>query len=673
MSAVEDRQLSPYTGWTRGHWAAYADRLLAAAGKYRSPAGARIDLPGPASRNGRVSDGLEGFARTFLIAGFRVAGEGGADPGGVLEHYARGLAAGTDRASPEAWPRPDELGQSKVEAASIALVLQLTRPWLWDRLDGAVRERVVAWLATVIGQPYPPINWVWFRIVVESFLREAGGPWSAADVEEDLAVHASLRRPGGWLSDGDERAYDHYTGWALHLYPLLWTHFFDVTGTLCPGSLRHRWGADLRAYLDDAVRLVGSDGSPLLQGRSLVYRFAAAGPFWVGALTGTSHLSPGLTRRVAGGMVRHFGASDDLLTLGWHRPWPAMRQAYSGPGSPYWAAKGLLGLALPTGHPVWTDVEEPLPIETGDVARVVAAPGWLVSGRHRDGIALVVNHGTDHARPGDPRSDSPLYARLGYSTATVPPLGSLPDNAVYLLDADGRASHRAGFSTCYAIELPGGVLAAASQGRVRWVDTSADDSPDHGSGRSGPVVVGPVLTVVSVVRNGVEVRLARLDDPVRTPPNAVNDSFLAWDARNESFTALRLSGWPVAGETGPVTRTCAEPTGNPGSAVSATAEIPELRSALRSLRGFTTADVVVESGVSPLGEWTAIPYVEGPPEPGAVYAAVVVLDRGGPDEADPSLAIAADGRHATLTWPDGLSAEVSLPAALPEEPPAGAS
>ncbi len=466
--------LSPYTGWTRQHWTGLADRMLAALDPYRSPGGARIDLPGPASRNGRVSDGLEGFARTFLLAGFRVAGEGGKDPDNLLERYAEGLAAGTDPGSPEAWPRPDELDQSKVEAASIALILQLTRPWLWDRLDDRVRERTLTWLATVVGQPYPPINWVWFRIVVESFLREAGGPWSAADIEQDLAVHASLRRPGGWLSDGEERAYDHYTGWALHVYPLLWTHLFDVTGTLCPVPVRDRWAADLREYLEDAVRLVGTDGSPLLQGRSLTYRFAAAAPFWTGALTGAG-LKPGLTRRVASGMVRHFAdrralGPDGLLGLGWHHDWPVLRQSYSGPGSPYWAAKGMLGLALPADHPVWTDVEEPLPVETGDVARVVAAPGWLVSARRRDGIAMVFNHGTDHAAPGDRRSDSPLYARLGYSTATVPPLtgstvASPIDNSVVLLDELGRASHRAGFETCYAAELPGGVARRRVAGR----------------------------------------------------------------------------------------------------------------------------------------------------------------------------------------------------------------
>ena len=45
-----------------------------------------------------------------------------------------------------------------------------------------------------------------------------------------------------------------------------------------------------------------------------------------------------------------------------------------------------------------------------------------------------------------------------------------------------------------------------------------------------------------------------------------------------------------------------------------------------------------------------------------MFAAAVVLDRGGPDDPDPSVAIAADGHHVTLTWPDGVSAEIALPA-----------
>ncbi|WP_031519357.1 DUF2264 domain-containing protein [Streptomyces sp. NRRL F-5123] len=651
----EDRSRSPFTGWTRAHWTASADACLAAVAPHRSPKGAYIDLPGPASRNGRRSDGLEGFARTFLLAGFRVAGEDGTDPAGLLERYAEGLAAGTDPYSPEAWPRPDELDQAKVEAASIALILQITRPWLWDRLDDGVRERAADWLGAVVGQPYPPINWVWFRIVVESFLREAGGSWSAADIEEDLAVHASLRRPGGWLSDGQERAYDHYTGWALHLYPLLWTHVFDVTGTLCPPALRRRWAGDLGAYLDDAVCLLGADGSPLLQGRSLTYRFAAAAPLWTAALTGTGDLGPGLVRRAASGMLRHFHdagsfAPDGLLRLGWFGAWPPIRQAYSGPGSPYWAAKGMLGLMLPADHPVWTATEEPLPVERGDVARAVTAPGWLVSARRSDGIAVAVNHGTDHARPGDTSGDSPLYARLGYSTATLPPLTGPTtadplDNSVVLLDGAGRATHRSGFTTLGAELLPGDVLVGASRGPVRWVDTGQDTTPDHGSGRTGPYVPGPLVTVASVLRAGTEVRLVRVDAP---------------DGPEPSWRAVRLGGWPVPADT--------EPAPQPdGAGARASVTGSRVRSRLTGLRGFSLAGVTAEAGTSPLAAWTATPWLatEGPLPLGEVLAASVRLDRGAGEAAEPAVRVrdAGEGAHeVTVVWPDGVRTELTLSA-----------
>ncbi|MGP4112774.1 DUF2264 domain-containing protein [Streptomyces sp. 4N509B] len=671
----EDRRRSPYTGWTRRHWEELADRMLAGLDRHRSPAGARYAPPGPASLSGPDSDGLEGFARSFLLAGFRVVGERGADPAGWLERYAAGLAAGTDPGHPEYWPRPDLLGQAKVEAASLALVLQMTRPWLWDLLDDAVRDRVLAWFGTVVGQPYPPNNWLWFRVVVESFLREAGGEWSPEDVEADLALHASLRRADGWLTDRScERAYDHYAGWALHLYPLLWTEFFDVTGTLCPPALRATWAADLARYLDDAVRMVGADGSPLLQGRSLVYRFAAAAPLWVGALAGVGGPAPGLTRRAASGMVRHFahhGApdGDGLLSLGWHGPWPAMRQTYSGPASPYWASKGMLGLALPADHPVWTAVERPLPVEEEPVARVVAAPGWLLAARREDDVTIVLNHGTDHAPPGADWADSPIYARLGYSTATVPPLtgpsvADPVDNAVVVLDDHGRATHRSGFETLYAERLPGGVLAAASRGRVRWVAATPREH-DHGYGYTGAVTPGPVVTVASVVRDGVEVRLARVD--------AGGDGDA--EGRSAGGRAVRIGGWPVASDSRPST--------GPGARATTAAG---LHSRLVPLLGLGAeeaggAGVTVERDTSPLGAWTAIPWLAttGPLPLGEVLAAAVVLTRSprAADAADPAVTVAVGGRTGegdghgdgdgaatvVVTWSDGLTTEVSLPPA----------
>ncbi|HTJ71817.1 MAG TPA: DUF2264 domain-containing protein [Actinospica sp.] len=641
--------ISPYTGWTRSDWTALADRMLLAARKHASPSHALITPPGAPGGYGTRVDGLEGFARTFLLAGFRLAGEGGRDPLGLLPRYAEGLAAGTDPGSPERWVTPSEHGQAKVEAAAIALILDLTRPWLWDRLDPAVQERVVAYLAQVVGDhEYPRTNWVWFRIVVEQFLASVSGPWSLEDMQSDLAVHESFVRENGWYSDGEERSYDHYCGWALHVYPILWSRMAGASDLAAP--LLRGYTERLDRFLLDAVRLIGADGSPLIQGRSLVYRFAAAAPFWIGAMTGTSAVDPGLLRRAASGVVKHFtdhGVPDDdgLLTLGWHRPWRRMAQRYSGPGSPYWAAKGMLGLALPEDHPVWTSTEQPLPVETADQLAVVAAPGWVLSSTQADGVVRVYNHGTDHARPGDRIGDSPLYARLGYSTATSPQLDTdgwdAPlDQSVVLLDAAGRATHRTGFRTIDVREEDGvGVL--ASQARCHWIDPDRT-APDHGSGRPGTALDAGLVTTVSIVRGPWEVRCVRVE-PADAP---------GWN----DVVALRIGGWPVS---------AAEPPSEDVDALSARVHGP-LTSAIVALgesdSGFTSAGVHRAEDATPLGPHTATPWLQADPHQQPRTWLIAAISLGG-DRTPPHVAVTESQSTTTfaVAWPDGARTEHSAP------------
>ena len=463
---------------------------------HATPDHARITLPGAAGGYGRAVDGLEGFARTFILAAFRLAGEQGRGLEELADFYARGVTAGTDPDGANRWVRMDYHPQAKVEAASIALALDLTRPWIWDRLTSSARERVIEYLSPVVGdETYPRTNWLWFRVVVETFLRSVGGPWSRADIDEDLALHDSFYRADGWLSDGAERAYDHYTGWALHLYPVLWARMCGA-GELA-GERSQRDVARLDRFLVDALALVGGNGSPLIEGRSLSYRFAAAAPFWAGVLAGVPSSSPGQLRYAASAVVGHFAAAGvpgagDVLTLGWHHEWRALAQAYSGPGSPYWAVKGLLGVALPAGHPVWSAAAEPLPVEAGDTLRVIRAPGWLVSGTRADGIVRVVNHGTDHASPGELTGDSPLYARLGYSTATSPLLDDEAwlnplEQAVAITDARGRATHRTALTPLAAsVDASGAVPVAVggSTWRAHWL-TPDERQQRHGSGLAG--------------------------------------------------------------------------------------------------------------------------------------------------------------------------------------------
>ncbi|MFJ4471850.1 DUF2264 domain-containing protein [Streptomyces sp. NPDC089424] len=417
----DDRARSPYTGYTRAHWEAAADALLAAVEPYAGADRALYHLPGDrSSSSGRLSDGLEGYARTLLLAAFR-------RDGAVLERYADGLAAGVRGV----WPRVQDRSQPLVEAASVALGLRLTRELLWDRLDDAVRQRAAGWLAdALVARPWPN-NWELFPVTVGGFLEDIGHETEAARA----AVDRGLERieqwylGDGWYTDGDGRKFDHYNGWALHLYPVL--HAW-LAGD---GELLDRYGGRLRRYLADQARLFGADGAPMHQGRSLTYRFAAAAPLWLGALTGHTPLPPGQTRRLASGALRHFldrGAVDEhgVLTLGWHGPDRAPLQAYSGPASPYWASKGFVGLLLPAGHEVWTAAEEPGPAERADAVTPLGPPNWLVQSTRTDGVVRLHNHGSEDARY------DPYYTRLAYSTVTRP--SAAYDNSVIVGGDAGR-------------------------------------------------------------------------------------------------------------------------------------------------------------------------------------------------------------------------------------------
>ncbi|MFJ4790027.1 DUF2264 domain-containing protein [Streptomyces sp. NPDC088794] len=637
----------------RAHWEQTADRLLLSVRPYATDDHALIHLPGTASFNGRLSDGLEGFARTFLLAGFRLAGAGGHDPHDLAGWYAAGLAAGTDPHNSNRWPTFTECNQAKVEAASIALALHETRTLVWDRLDDRVRRQVLDWLAPMVGNVMPGNNWIWFQAVTEAFARTTGGTWSQDDLDRVIALNDGWYAGDGWYSDGltggERRNYDHYNGWAMHLYPL-W--FCRILGADAPTGLLDRYRARLRRFLADQRLLIGANGSPLVQGRSLTYRHAALAPLWTGALFDATPLAPGETRAAANRMLDHFerhGATDNrgLLTLGWHRPFRGVLQVYSGPASPYWASKGFIGLALPPEHPVWTAPQQPLAVERGDYTHTLAAPGWLVSGTASDGVVRIVNHGGDHADPSRPHADDPCYARFAYSTHTAPETPGDPtagpascaatdplDNAVALLDAAGRTSHRRPIAR---ISVDGAT--AVSRSRAHWPENATWDPFGGPRTRYAP---GPWITVGSALRGAFEVRAVRVDPA-------------PGEERTNAGHVLRVGGWPVAIDSGTA----------PDATTAATAEITGtggLVSGITGATGLPHARIAVSSGGNAIGERSAIPFLEtaGPVEHGTVHVALIRLGNGG---TPPVVTTRAEGNDLLVDvgWPDGNQDTIRLP------------
>ena len=221
---------------------------------------------------------------------------------------------------------------------------------------------------------------------------------------------------------------------------------------------------------------------------------------------------------------------------------------------------------------------------------------------------------------GSQAGDSPLYARLGYSTATCPWLDDASwqrpeEQSVSLIDADGNATHRTGWTErgvrVEGEEHPVGV--GSSTAAAHWIDW-ADAQRLHGSGWSGTPRPAGVVTTVSLVRGPWEVRLVRVEE-------------LA-DGVDAGALTLRVSGWPVVdGDT--------------------------LTSTVTPVLGIGVAGAVERAQASPLGSRSTAPRVDLPVAVGVWTAALITLTGASAQSATASVVV--DGDTATVTWPDGIT------------------
>jgi hypothetical protein len=602
----EDRQLSPFTGWARAHWERVADVLLEGLLRHTSRAHAFVFVPDGQRHRRKPDDGLQGYARTFLLAALRIAGSEGAVSEDLAERYSTGLISGTDPTSQEAWPRIDHRSQSIVEAAFVAHALYESRVWIWDRLSRAEQERVISWLAAIRGKRVWFNNWLLFPVIVHAFLKSVGGPHSQQEMERGLDIIDTFYRSDGWYTDGAGANYDYYVGWGIHFYTLLWCR---IDGDRNDPARAAVYRDRARRFLDHLRLFFAANGAPVYQGRSLTYRLATIAPFWAGALLGCTPLSPGETRRIASGVLRHFvehGAiCDTYLTRGWYRGFPPMIQSYSGAGSQYWASQGFLGLRLPATHPVWASREAPMPIDCDDFCVAFPEPGFLLHGSAADGILRLSNHGSDHyPLPLPPRAylhraavrlhrelgaghhlpaianDDPHYCKLAYSSHAAP-------------DVDDRED--ADLDSQLVLVRPG----SGRSRRVRIYPLTATDRFAASVSYPGEPDWMERIETVAIVRGAAEIRVHHV--------TTVN------------CEGVRHGGWAVASADRPKFVT---------GDVWALAQVESgLTSFICALYGFEGAAVRTLRDANPIDVHSATPYLtaRATTRPETVYVSMAVL------------------------------------------------
>ncbi len=373
---------------------------------YFSEGGARVRLSATGAHFDRAAADLEGFARPLW--GIVPLAAGGYDfPHWAL--YRRGLANGTDPNHPEYWGDVSRTDQRQVELAAIGFAIAMVPQFIWDPLSDAQKKTIAAYLISARDKEFVDNNWKFFRVLIDLGLTQAGVDFDRSLTEKYLDEVEAFRLGEGWYRDGPVQRVDHYVPFALHFYALIYSVIAksDTKRADAYRARAHVFAKDIRHWF-------GSDGASLAFGRSQTYRFACGGIWGALAFAGVEALP---WSEIKGYYMRHIrwwselpiAEQDGVLSIGYGYPNLMMSESYNSAGSPYWALKFFLPLALPADHPFWTADETPAPSFADPVPLKEAG----MVAMHTPGNTVVLSSGQSHDKM---LGANEKYSKFVYST-----------------------------------------------------------------------------------------------------------------------------------------------------------------------------------------------------------------------------------------------------------------
>jgi len=303
---------------------------------------------------------MEAFARPLWGLVPLAAGGGSSK---LWPLFRQGLIHGTNPDDPEYWGKFRTMDQRMVEQCVLGLGLAIAPEQLWDPLTDDQKQHVYDWLNQInLVDHSNPNNWLMFTVLVNIGFQKAGCPHNQELMNQYLELIDSYYIGDGWYSDGKTDQRDYYIAFAMHYYTLIYAKLMENEDPERAKVYKER----AALFERDFIHWFAEDGSSIPFGRSLTYRFAQAA-FWSALVY--ADVAPYSLGVMKGIILRHlrwwsdqpiFG-HDDVLSIGYAYPNLNMAEGYNAPGSPYWAYKTFLVLALPDEHPFWAAEEEPLP------------------------------------------------------------------------------------------------------------------------------------------------------------------------------------------------------------------------------------------------------------------------------------------------------------------------
>ena len=312
---------------------------------------------------------LEAFGRTLSGIAPWLNSEGGSAEEVALRNLYRewALKAIANAVNPAAkdymkW----DGGQPLVDASFFALGL-IRSPWLWQHLDANVKAQVVTALKAT--RPTVPVysNWILFSAMIEAFFLNYDLEYDPVRIEYGIREFANHWYTGdGMFSDGMNFAFDYYNSYVIQPYLL------TIVEIMNRKKGAYNWYTPnldkiTKRYAEIQERMIHTDGSYPVTGRSIVYRGGAfhhlAHMAYTKALPAS--LPPAQIRSALTAVIKKTMESpvtftkEGWLNIGLYGHQPNLADFYINTGSLYLCNTIFLPLGLPADDPFWLAPAQP--------------------------------------------------------------------------------------------------------------------------------------------------------------------------------------------------------------------------------------------------------------------------------------------------------------------------
>ncbi|MFA0449867.1 DUF2264 domain-containing protein [Vibrio breoganii] len=362
------------------------------------------------------ASGLEGIARPLWGIIPMVKG------GGKFDHwplYHKIISQGTDPEDAQYWGPAKGINQRSVEMAAFGLLLAVLPEHGWEPLSVEVQDNLATWLANIQNCPMPQNNWLFFTVLVQAGLRKVGRA-DLVDIDVEAKYLNKLKNfylGDGWYGDGEVENIDHYGGFAIHFYSLLYATVLDHTDS----ELKQLFLERAEAYCEPFSYWFAETGECLAQGRSLTYRFATSGFWGAAAVANVKSMPMGEVKGLWARQIRQWKdkpifTADGLMSRGYDYPNLNVCEGYNSPTSPYWAFKAFFPLLLDESHEFWQCEELPQKL----TKTIYPMPAARSIAQRSNGHSIV-----HFAGKIEPQFQVDKYNKFAYSTCFGADIGAL--------------------------------------------------------------------------------------------------------------------------------------------------------------------------------------------------------------------------------------------------------